>query len=372
MMLAFFKHKKFWLPIVYLLLFFSITEILLRLGLYDKWIKPNSFLGNGIYRERAIKKSGLDQIQWISIGNSRFDWGVNQQKLTKELNKIGINYKKMSFESSNFISIQATIGWSIENMKNLEGIILGVSDNELSKLQSFSNQYKIAWPFREHITVKNYQSISESFLLFKYYYSLAWVNYFPDIKSILRNPIKRMDLINQAKNKNVLTESHHNQKDLCEHDVSTLDQCVTFAQNKRLKTTNSNGYNLLKSLCSKPLAVTRNQNGNPMPATPHKDELIENWTELFNLITNQNLQLILVLMPEHEANEYILNPSNSSEIRQAIINNFNNNSHFKVLDLRNVFTNDASCKYFSDPLHFNNKGVNLFTKQLINDLVKSI
>ena len=190
-MLLFFKNFKFWGPLFIVALIFLIMEVLLRNGIWDNKIKPISYLGHGVYRAKAIKSHGLEKPNWISVGNSVIDWGVNHKKLRASLKQLDIDYIRMTMGSSKLPAIQMITDWSINHMSNLDGVIIGSTASSLGKYNMVT-QYKIAWPFiSEYDDSKYIYDVTESPLK-NFYQKLAFFVYFEDIKHYLLNYKKRL------------------------------------------------------------------------------------------------------------------------------------------------------------------------------------
>jgi hypothetical protein len=368
-MLSFFKHKKFWLPLILLILFFVITEVLLRMGLYDKWIKPNSFIGNAHNRVKSLRENGLEKIDWIIVGSSRVDWGLDHNKLKRLFSQHKLGYGRMSFESSKFTAIQATVDWSIHNFSSLDGIILGVSETELSRMNYLTKQFKVAWPFRKFLDFEKYQSIHEKQKWNRFIYGLAWVAHFADIKDFIKNPIKRFKQLQKNEKADHSIYERADNTNLCGVPLSTLNQCVEFAKQNKKPLIDKNNFLIPQKACSKPAVIRRAKTNRQMAKAKNSQQLIKNWSGLLSSIINKDKKVILLLLPEHETHKYIIRPSNANVITENIIKIFSKDNRFQLIDLRHVFNEKENCAYFRDPLHLNKDGIKIITKELIKTLL---
>lgn len=371
-MLFFFTHKKFWLPILLLLILFIVTEILLRFGWYDRWIKPNSFLGSAIYRMNAISSFGIDQIDWITVGDSRIDWGIDHHAIAELRKEQGLNHVRMSFGSSNFVATQTTIDWSITNMESLDGVMLGLSENAFASLGYLNKQYKVAWPFRDNMDLHNYQPLVPGDHWSKYIYWFAWANYFDDIKAFVNNPLRRFKKYKSISTKHsqdaILNYRKNSQYNLCAHPLKTIDQCINSTQVIDHKKPELDGFKLINRHCSNLTARHRSFNKLPVPRADNQEQMIKNWTSLIMSVLNQDKKFILVLLPEHESHNYIFKPSNAGQITKQILNQLIEHPGFKLIDLRRLFNGKENCKFFADPIHLSNLGIDEVNQAVIKAL----
>ncbi len=368
-MLNFFKHKKFWLPLLVVALLFVVLECLLRTGAYDAYVEPNSYLGNAMQRQQAIDNFGKENIDWITVGNSKIDWGIDHHALAKARKKMGLKHIRLSIESSNFLAIQAVMDWSINNMPNLQGIMVGITETNLAQYSYLTKLYKIIWPFRSALDYQNYQVLAPRQGWLRYFYQLAVVNFAIDLKHYITDPIGRNRRIEHANKSNVikvLKFKRHRANDICALPLNDLAACVAAAEIVQKTPGGVEGFELPKRLCSKKSTHYRLNKSLPVAPTSEADRLTENWVKLFEHIISKDKAITLVLLPEHEMHDYMIKPSNAHEITEAILQQLKGNPSFKLIDLRGLFEEVADCEVFADPLHFNNQGIELITQALID------
>lgn len=365
-MLQFLKHKKFWIPCVTLLVLFVLTELILRLGWYNRWVKPNSFLGNVFSRVEAIEKLGLNKIDWITVGSSRMDWGIDHGMLAKAQKQKGLNHVRLSFGSGHFPTFQASIDWSIENMNSLQGVLVGANENTFSHFNIINNLFKVGWPFKNHMDFEQYKPLVESQYKYLPLYQLAWTNYFDDIKDFLRNPSGRLAELNSAeKLTEVLSYRKKNPRNLCAHPLKTIQECVDSVDAVNTRLLKNKGFRDVHRICGQANVKLRAQQNKPNITRENHQILVKNWVKLIKNVTQKGINFTLVLFPEHESLNYIYKPANGSEITNQILKEVSGLPHFSLLDLRQLLDDKENCEYFSDPHHLNNKGINLVTQAVI-------
>ena len=375
-MIQFFLHRKFWLPIVLIIGIAVVLELLLRLGIYDDFIKPRSYLGNAVYREKALQDFGLENVHWITIGDSRLDWGIEHEKILKLQKDKGINHLRMSFESSNFLALQSTVEWSMANMPNLEGIFLGVGENNFGHYDDVSKQYNVAWPFRNFINYDDFKYFHPNFWKFSYLSRFALYVYFFDIKELFQKSMVRFKQISHYQSKehsDIFSFKRDLPNDVCEFELDSIQQCVKTANRHIDQVNNKGAFNFIQLVCGNDYSQRRAQNNTPFHKKTADEQLqiSNNWKKLFDKIFSNGKKLKVVLLPEHQMFNYAVKPTNSVETMNMVLDSYRSKSDFELIDFRNLFAEDSShkeCEYFSDPLHLNNLGMTKLTQAIVERL----
>lgn len=357
------------MPLVVLLVLMLLIEVLLRFGWYDQWVKPKSFLGNALHRMEAIEQVGLDQIDWITVGDSRFDWGLDHGALAAAQQQLQLEHVRMSFESSKFPAIQATTEWSLQHMPNLKGVMLGMTENNFAHYVVLDKQYKVAWPFKEQMDLETYQPLSDGQDGQQWLLQTAWMTYFDDIKAFIKNPLKRFQELKRKPNQTeLLGFKREMDLNLCAYPLKTLKDCINSTKVVNMKRRENAGFKLTNLACGTQQAIDRAVTNRPMYREPEPDMLIENWTGLIQSVLDQGKLFTLVLLPEHETHQYIIKPANASIIATKVQLNFKDSPNFKVIDLRNLFADQQQCRFFADPLHLNDSGIDRVTQALLQQM----
>lgn len=368
-MLAFFVHKKFWMPIALLLITGIVIELFFRSGLYNRFLSPNSLMGNTFNQISVVKRFGVDDVDWITIGDSKTDWGINHKFLKNERKKDGVNHIRFSLAGSNFMTLQSSTEWSINNFKNLEGIMIGMYEFEFVRHSNFNKEYKISWPFKKYWNFDKFDYFNQSNYKVDVIKKLALSNYHSDFQNLLINPIKRYQMKEAADKrwKKYINFNKKSKVNLCEYDISDLPSCVAlgrkFKENKSAKQ-----FGIPVKNCKRRSSIERLKMKqwltDPIDLEPH----FENWSYLFDQILKQNKKIKLVMLPEYEFFEYMGKPSNAYQLVDMLTLKYSNNKNFSLIDLRELFNVEDECNYYSDVLHFNSKGIQVITDAIVNAL----
>ena len=369
------------MPILLVMLIALVLEILLRFETWDSFIKPKSYLGNAIYRLQAIEKFGLENIHWITIGDSRIDWGLEHNKLFSVQKHNGLNHLRMSFESSNFMALQATIDWSISHMPNLKGILLGVAEDNFGHYSSVTNQYNVAWPFRDYFNYDNYRYFDDYHNYYSYITRSAIAVYYRDLKRFFRGIIKRANMIEyylKSNHDKTLQFNRSMEGNICGFQLEDLKQCVNTSKDISKKKTSLNGAErFILAVCHTSSAqyLLENELEYYKLNEQTRIDITHNWQKLFSSILSKQIKLKLVLLPEHPMYGYMIKPSDAHEVVEEALISIDQHSDFELLDLRRVLKTNSQtpeCGYYMDPLHYNNLGKSRLTQKIIDSLENNL
>ena len=377
-MLEYLLHKKFWLPIIILLFFALLLEILLKFGIWEKLVAPHSFLGNSISREKAIKEYGLEKIEWITIGDSKTDWGIDHGLLRSQLADIPVHIR-MSFANSDFLAMQSTIDWSIAHMPNLKGVMIGITERNFGHLDNLNAQFKLSWPFRSHTNFLDYDNFSSKKKKKLWYKKLAIIIFYQDIKDFLKNSLLRFYQINNFQNNyynNILNFSKNLNGTICKYNIDTLFNCIDASKSikfKKGKLSVTERY--IQKYCSHERIIkTPNKNNFLVGKMSEKNtiKILKNWKLLINRTLEKHLKIQMIILPESNFLKYAVNFQNANDTINQLIKNFENKNDFDYLDLRSIFTKSHGneCEYYIEPFHYNNLGKKLITERIINSQKK--
>lgn len=352
-----------------MLVIFSCFEIFFRSGIYQPMLNPESFLGNTYNRLKAIEAYGNHKVNWITVGDSKIDWGLNHGKIKTTQASNNINHIRFSFAGSNFFTYQTSIEWALDHFENLDTVMIGVSETELFSKNSSSSETKIAWPFRSYVNFQDFFYFGMNDNIRSILKKSATYNFLPDLKQFLKNPFARFEQLKARNFNKELNFYVSNNRNLCDYDLTTLQACHDSAL-KAEHETPTKQYKEFFDICKTTNAkqkIAKNLNLNTNKAIK---KYKENWTRLIQRITDRKKNVILVLFPEHYLYDYYKRPTNSHVLVNQIQKQFKDEKYFELVDLRNSFQNMNKCDYFSDMNHYNLKGNNLITDKLLKAIAQ--
>ena len=372
---SFFLSLKFWLPLA----FFLLLELLIRLGVFNTFIEPRSFLGNSIYRKQAVEDYGLEKIHWITLGDSIIDWGIDHGRILALSTQKNQPQIRMSFESAYLVSFQGITNWSVDHMPNLQGVVLGLNMNRLASMGNADWNNRILQPFRAVYDYNyHYPYYTDENVFYAVLRTLQtsgiWVTaeYF---SKFLTHPFQSWKKI-QHKRKNLASELTYKRNvnyNTCQYPIKNVQECVAAASEIKQKTTQlSSLENMIINRCGTAASQqhARVENFSRSIDTQTVEVHAQRWAQFFQSILDKDLELIVVVLPDSEIMRNYFNAQNIHSIKQAVFSKFEQHANFTILDLSHVFaqSNRSDCQYFVDYLHYTNTGIELITEALVSKL----
>jgi hypothetical protein len=367
-MYQFFLHKKFWLSVILLITLILTAECFLRAGYYDDLLSKNSLIKRSLHRNEAIQQFGHNNINWITLGDSRTDWGLDHQRIQQLRQKNGLNHIRLSFGRSGFPAYQALTNWSLDNLPNLQGVLMGMPMSNFDQNPQIYNQKIIVWPFMNYFPEGyiNKRDISKWFPVLNLFNNTYLSEYLPDIKDLLKNFSVRSEQFKSQEpiTTQLLFESNFHQiRNVCKYKIDNLASCKQTAQ-KLIKRKNNNktDKNIIKR-CHK--------DAKKMQLNKHQiTAAVERWERLFLRYLDNGISVNMVLYPQHPIFDYLFNPEGVEEINHQVQERLADEPNFETIDLRHVFKDNdiAFCSVYTDMLHFNEKGRKYVNNALIKHL----
>ena len=375
-MFAFFRHRKFWLTWLVLAVLALGLEIALRLGIWDPFMHPHSFVSNALKRVKAAETLGEGNIDWISVGNSAFDWGTNHGKVRQSLAEQGKNYLRFGFESGGFMSLQTSTDWAIKHLPRLEGVIVGMPVHYLASFNDPKKTYQVSWPFLSEMDADNYQYFRSIHKPFAWPFKTATGIFGPDLLDFLRHPVQRLTLRKKRPPETIeqiLNYNRHMPRALCQYSLDTLKACVATAKQLKKQKKRTGSEQFIVNVCGAAFTQRRLKHKRPMPPLSPTEEaqLTRNWLRFFRHVLARGKQIKLVLMPEHTLMNYAVRSPSAEKVLNNVLTQLQDQPGFQVIDLRDTFRQHPEyreCQLYNDPLHYSNNGKKLFTEALISAL----
>ena len=373
-MKQFLLSKKFWLPWTLLLILTGVLEVSARVGWLDGFVSPKTYIGKAIFRYRALQDFGFENVNMISLGDSSLDWGLDHGEIKAKLSKAQQkNYIRFTFEQSGFLAIQSTAEWAIDHFPNLEHMVIGFDGRKIEP-KGTARQIMIAMPFNQYVDFDNYHyaELEEPWLKWLRHLDLYW--YFHEIQGWFKKPIETW----RARDKfltndwpKIWKKRHVRTQSVCPYNTDTLKSCYqTMLQLKAKKKKRSHFEEMLIKRCGSRYARLQLINPNAgQKISPEEQALwTKNWLTLFKKITDHDIKLTVLLLPESHINTVLNTPRNAAEFIDQLMQKTSQLEQTQVVDLRTLFTQNPGqppCEYFNDFMHYNNKGLEALTAQFL-------
>ena len=356
------------MPVALLLALTVCLELALRAGLYNPILSNDSLMKRSLDRYQAMNLFGYENIHWLTMGDSRTDWGFDHKKIQEHQSQLGLNHIRLSFGRSTYVSFQTLSRWALHYLPNLQGILIGMPTSSFYQKSVQTNQYMNVWAFRDFYpqNLKRQEGTKNTYF-WEHWYAQSYIHqYYPDLKDLIQNFSQRSKklLIRQpVTTSNLFDSTFEVKRNLCEYSLETLQSCQETAKILLNKKNPSILEQSIINRCSHPNQPTQsNQN--------RINRTIKQWQQFFNYRLNQGLEIIVVLIPQHPIFDYLINPEGAESIQQEVIRTFKNHETFSVIDLRDSFTDNdiPHCQVYYDLAHYNLKGQEIITDALINAL----
>jgi hypothetical protein len=198
--------------------------------------------------------------------------------------------------------------------------------------------------------------------------------YFRDFKEYIQEFIRRNKQIkfnSGSEFKKILEFNRNMSEDVCQFQLNDLQQCVNSADkilNSKSRLTGTEQF--IVNVCHNNVAthwLTHDKSKLKINSQLRVD-VTRNWQKLFSHILKHKLKLKVIKLPEHKMFEYLLAPSDTDELISDILSKFEGNPNFEILDLTHVIKSkkeSQQCKFFYDPLHYNNLSKSIITQKII-------
>ncbi len=109
-------------------------EGLVRLGFYEPLVNPQSHSGTTISLKKALKAFGKENVDVITLGDSRAVQGLNHQRIFEASGRYGLNHIRMSMPGSHFLTFNTLAAFGTQELPELRGIVLALSPANFGQL----------------------------------------------------------------------------------------------------------------------------------------------------------------------------------------------------------------------------------------------
>lgn len=214
-------------PIALLLL----LEVLFACGTWEPLAQPSSHAGTAIRLKRALGDSTLPRLDYVTLGSSRPEYGLDHALLANTAETSGLVHANLSMPGSHWTTIGIVARWLERHRPDVRGGIIALSVQDLQYANNGSYELGILQPFRriddtpwiaQRIPVR--RTDLESFAVWSALF--AWRD---DIREFVRAPHRRFASIEWYKahrtSSQALFDNPPSSGDMCAFGLDTLDAC---------------------------------------------------------------------------------------------------------------------------------------------------
>lgn len=346
-----------------------VLETAFRLGIWEPLAASRSHAATSIRMKRALLDPALARIDFVTLGSSRPQFGIDHARLADAAAAQGFVHANLSMPGSHWMTIGVVSRWLQAHHPEIQGGLIALSAQDLTWKTNGYYELGIVQPFRrgahgawiearnpfDSTRIESYGSRSALF---------AWRD---DVRDFLTHPFSRIANLRNTPDAPDTPALFRNQEltgDMCQWGVQSLDAC------SRLDSA-ANGPPRLRQQCGK----IREHVGNlpDYPSLIGKEELPLYMQETRDLAQSQLRALdwpvspIVVLMPMPKIWRDDTRSVLAQEWALRILRPLDDEGVIHLLDATRFFDDAGSdaCTYFADFYHQNAKGRERLSRWLL-------
>jgi hypothetical protein len=361
--MRFLINYRFWLPFVLLL----GLEFIFELGFYEPFVKIESHSGTTIRVKKALKELGYENIDYVTIGDSRADTGIDHGAVFEASLRFGQRHISMAMPGSHFTTYKMESRFLHGNLSNLKGVLLGVSSSSMTRIFNGYAELGIIQPFRN---LKDYDQVPRT-IPFEIHTTESYgavsslFAYQQDIKDLISHPRQRIRSLLQKKRpwREVLAHGEWLDFDICSINLETPEACLASVgqitgSEPNMPQDRLDEYQRISDGCN---GARYRMN---LPEGDQIERVKNSWRELLHSLRFKK-KPIVVLLPDNSLLEKYQFPAGVNEWALSILKPMAEQNEIILLDYSKRFAVEDECKYFLDPIHLNSLGMKTITKELL-------
>ncbi|MEN6441515.1 MAG: hypothetical protein ABFD97_23365 [Syntrophobacter sp.] len=362
--MRFFINYRFWLP---LLILFGL-ELTFGSGLYEPFVKGTSHSGVTIKIKEALKTIGHENVDYVTMGDSRADLGLDHRAISDIASKFGKKHISIAMPGSHFTSFTVESDFLHKNFNNIKGVLLAISS--VSTTRIFNGYYELAiiTPFKSY---GDYSRINksipfninniESYGLFSFLFQ-----YRKDIEDFVTSPRQRIRGFHKEQPwMDVLAHRQYWTETLCSIDLETPEACVDSVSRAMksggdMSSNSLNQYEKILMACNE---YGKSKNRVILPTGERAIRIRDSWLDLFRSLTFKKRPIVVLLPNSHFLYSYHFFDG-IDEWALSLLKPLAESNEIILLDYSRIFSSEDECRYFYDPIHLNAAGAEVITKRL--------
>jgi len=366
-LLQFFRDKS----LLSALLIIILAEISLQFGCYKKFLKKNSYAWSVNHiTDTAVKSLSKLKPNTLIMGTSIAYEGLSPEILNEKLSNEGLVFQSLAIPGSELVVQELALRKILDEPNEIKYIIhvnelqlpwvdrLALLDSSLSMIAEFNRIQGIS---RLHDDEYELKINDYFFLLFK------WVAYRRDIADFILSPDKRIKDIGKELNKDKNTFYAYKNEYLPSmslYDFKSIDECISNSSPNSIIPNLSDKYH--KDALFRTCKLAK-ETKLPIVKNNLTDIYKIRIRNLYGYINSKNIKIINIYPPVSELLDKV-------DYKERI--KFWNTEFADIIsetryDLTDIIPIDNNSDYYYDMIHLNKKGMELFTKELIDLILKS-
>lgn len=353
--------------VLFLLLAVLAVEAMFRFALYEAIVSPYSHSGTTITVKRAVGEFGKDEVDVITLGDSRTAQGLDNDRIYKAGAEAGLDHLKLSMPGSHFLTLKAMAAWSLDELDSLRGVVIALSPAAFAYIGNGAYELAKVMPLRNEVSAGDmFHHVPfrrSDIRTFAPLFSVA--GYRDDIKDLLADPGARFEAVSARNGRaplNILAYTGKETDDICGVPVEDPEACLEALEQPGAQVLERARAGLQK-MCQ---AGTKDKKSKP---NNQAAALAEEWVSFLETLSSK-VRVMFVVLPELTAyRRYAYHP-NSMHVYDVIVSRLREGGRVEVVDLLDVLLDQPGpeCGFFLDSTHLNLHGKEVVTDALLPNL----
>lgn len=212
------------------LLLVLLAEALLRAGAWESQARPDSHAGVSILRKRALADPAFQHIDFVTLGSSRPEYGIDHEALAALAQRRGGVHANLTMPGSHWLTIDVLTDWLARQHPEIRGGIIALSVQDFLFAGNGSYELGIAYPFHRLADI----SAMRAHVPFEGDDPATWgtysalLQYREDIQDFVRHPGQRREALRWWRERSaqeLLARNAHRSETMCDFGLDKLAAC---------------------------------------------------------------------------------------------------------------------------------------------------
>lgn len=212
------------------LLLVLLIEGLFRAGAWEHWASPDSHAGVSIQRKRALDDPAYRHIDFVTLGSSRPEYGLDHEVLAKLARDRGFVHVNLTMPGSHWLTIDVLTDWLARHRPDIRGGLIALSVQDFLYGGNGAYELGIAYPFHQLGDI----SAMRAHVPFDRNDPATWgtfsalLQYREDVQDYLRHPSDRGVALRWSRGRSateLLGSNAHRSETMCDVGLDTLAAC---------------------------------------------------------------------------------------------------------------------------------------------------
>jgi len=206
------------------------VEALFRAGAWEPFARPDSHAGTSILRKRALASPAYRHIDYVTLGSSRPEYGLDHEALAALAQRHDRVYANLSMPGSHWMTLDVLGDWLAREHAEIRGGIIALSIQDFLFAGNGAYELGIVYPFHRLVDVPGmarHVPFDRADLATWGLYS-ALFEYREDVRDALLHPRERRDSLawwHARPAEELLRRNTHRDEDMCAFGLDALDAC---------------------------------------------------------------------------------------------------------------------------------------------------